>query len=113
MNLKYAPRRRTSHEYNAALIRRGSLTLWVSEEALGAWYDHARTTRRGAPRTYSDTAILCMVWLGSFNFDPRSANLNTELSFVIANPALARRRGVHEGARCAHRAFRNKSNLAL
>ncbi|MFN3725676.1 MAG: phospholipase D family protein [Allosphingosinicella sp.] len=29
------------------------------------------------------------LFVGSFNFDPRSANLNTELGFVIASPALA------------------------
>jgi hypothetical protein len=52
-------------EYNAALIRRGSLTLWVSEEVLGTWHDDARTGKRGAPRTYSDSAILCMAWLSA------------------------------------------------
>ncbi len=31
------------------------------------------------------------VFIGSFNFDPRSANLNTELGFVIESPHLARR----------------------
>jgi putative cardiolipin synthase len=31
------------------------------------------------------------VFIGSFNFDPRSANLNTELGFVIESPALAQR----------------------
>ena len=30
------------------------------------------------------------VFVGSFNFDPRSANLNTELGFVIDSPRLAR-----------------------
>ncbi len=30
------------------------------------------------------------VFVGSFNFDPRSAKLNTELGFVIDSPALAR-----------------------
>ena len=30
------------------------------------------------------------VFIGSFNFDPRSANLNTELGFVIESPVLAR-----------------------
>ncbi|WGJ89636.1 phospholipase D family protein [Achromobacter mucicolens] len=30
------------------------------------------------------------VFVGSFNFDPRSARLNTELGFVIDSPALAR-----------------------
>ena len=31
------------------------------------------------------------IFIGSFNFDPRSANLNTELGFVIDSPALAQR----------------------
>lgn len=31
------------------------------------------------------------VFIGSFNFDPRSARLNTELGFVIESPGLARR----------------------
>ncbi|MDQ3797757.1 MAG: phospholipase D family protein, partial [Pseudomonadota bacterium] len=31
------------------------------------------------------------VFVGSFNFDPRSARLNTELGFVIDSPALAQR----------------------
>lgn len=31
------------------------------------------------------------VFVGSFNFDPRSANLNTELGFVIDSPSLAER----------------------
>jgi putative cardiolipin synthase len=31
------------------------------------------------------------VFVGSFNFDPRSARLNTELGFVIDSPALAKR----------------------
>ena len=30
------------------------------------------------------------VFVGSFNFDPRSLNLNTELGFVIQSPAFAR-----------------------
>ncbi len=30
------------------------------------------------------------LFVGSFNFDPRSARLNTELGFVISSPALAR-----------------------
>ena len=36
------------------------------------------------------------VFIGSFNFDPRSAALNTELGFVIDSPDLAAedRRGI-------------------
>ncbi|MDX1706713.1 phospholipase D-like domain-containing protein, partial [Pseudidiomarina sp.] len=29
------------------------------------------------------------LFIGSFNFDPRSANLNTELGFMISSPELA------------------------
>jgi cardiolipin synthase C len=31
------------------------------------------------------------IFIGSFNFDPRSAKLNTEMGFVIDSPALAQR----------------------
>jgi len=31
------------------------------------------------------------VFIGSFNFDPRSANLNTELGVIIRDPQLALR----------------------
>lgn len=31
------------------------------------------------------------VFIGSFNFDPRSARLNTEMDFVIDSPALAQK----------------------
>ncbi|HUG58918.1 MAG TPA: phospholipase D-like domain-containing protein, partial [Candidimonas sp.] len=30
------------------------------------------------------------IFVGSFNFDPRSAKLNTELGFVIDSPVMAR-----------------------
>jgi Transposase DDE domain len=43
-------------EYDAALRRRGSLTVWVTPEAIAAWAP-AATGRRGRPRDYSDVAI--------------------------------------------------------
>ena len=43
-------------EYDRALQRRGSLTVWVTPEALAAWHP-PRTGRRGRSRTYSDIAI--------------------------------------------------------
>ncbi len=58
-------RLRNWSEYNAALIQRGSLTLWVSEEALIAWHTDAQCGKRGAPRTYSDLAITCMAMLSA------------------------------------------------
>ncbi len=50
-------------EYNAALVARGSLTLWVDEATLGDWHNHQRSGRPGKPRTYSDLAITCMATL--------------------------------------------------
>ena len=43
-------------EYDAALQRRGSLTVWVTPEALAAWTP-ARSGKRGRPRSCSDIAI--------------------------------------------------------
>src|SRR5271170_1702498 len=43
-------------EYDAALIRRGSLTLWFTEEAVVAWRAPATGERGGQP-IYSATAI--------------------------------------------------------
>ena len=42
--------------YDAALRRRGSLTVWFSEEAVAAWKAAPRSTRGGQP-TYSALAI--------------------------------------------------------
>ncbi|MCW2239282.1 IS5 family transposase [Azospirillum canadense] len=43
-------------EYNRALRQRGSLTVWVTPEALATWTP-AQTGRRGWPLAYSDLAI--------------------------------------------------------
>ena len=56
--------------------RRGSLAAGSSATSL-----HAKTF--AIDRTH--------VYIGSFNFDPRSAKLNTELGFLMRNPALAQR----------------------
>ncbi len=50
-------------EYNAALVNRGSLTLWVDETALADWHNHQHSGQPGKPRTYSDLAITCMATL--------------------------------------------------
>src|SRR3954467_4774673 len=42
--------------YDRALQQRGSLTVWVTPEALAAWHP-PRTGQRGRPRDYSDMAI--------------------------------------------------------
>ena len=50
-------------KYNKALVGRGSLTLWLSADVRAAWNNHQHTGRRGCPRTYTETAILCMASL--------------------------------------------------
>ena len=43
-------------DYDAALVRRGSLTVWVTEEAIAGWHAPA-TGKRGGQPVYSDLAI--------------------------------------------------------
>lgn len=44
-------------EYNAALVKRGSLTLWLSDEVIAGWESTQKTGKPGASKTYSDLAI--------------------------------------------------------
>jgi len=48
--------------YDASLRQRGSLTVWVTEEAIAAWTAEPRTIR-GGQRTYSALAILTALTL--------------------------------------------------
>ncbi|PDS63107.1 IS5/IS1182 family transposase [Rhizobium anhuiense] len=50
-------------EYDAGLRQRGSLTLWVTSEAVDGWAAPRRKTRGGQPR-YSDLAIETALTLG-------------------------------------------------
>ncbi len=50
-------------EYNHALVNRGSLTLWLSEDVLDSWVNTEKTGRRGRSNTYTDVAIECMALL--------------------------------------------------
>ena len=56
-------RLRNWSQYNKALIQRGSLSVWFSEDVLSTWHNRARTGQRGKPACYTDTAILCMAML--------------------------------------------------
>jgi hypothetical protein len=49
-------------QYNDALVRRGSLTLWVEQEALRSWRYHG-PSQRGAQFQFSDPAIECLLTL--------------------------------------------------
>lgn len=63
--MKQQYRIRNWSEYNGALRQRGSLTFWVSEEALGQWLNTEPSQQLGAPKTYSDIAIMSVVTLKS------------------------------------------------
>lgn len=56
-------RLRNWKQYNKALVERGSLSLWVSDDVIEGWHNHQRTGGRGKPSTYTDTAIPCMATL--------------------------------------------------
>src|SRR5512135_1578322 len=53
---------RNWREYNQALVRRGSPTVWVDEEALDAWA-YQGPAQWGGQYLYSDTAIQCPLTL--------------------------------------------------
>jgi ribosomal protein S8E len=46
-------------QYNKALIQRGSITLWFSQDAIDKWHATTTTGKKGHPQIYSDDAILC------------------------------------------------------
>ena len=50
-------------EYNAALVKRGSLTIWLEESVLGGWIEPHRSGQRGASLTYSDATIQAVLLL--------------------------------------------------
>jgi hypothetical protein len=62
MKTKTPYRIRNWPQYNAALRERGSLTLWVDEEALKAWR-YTGPPHRGAQYVYADAAIKCVLTL--------------------------------------------------
>ena len=60
-------------EYEAGLRRRGSLTMWVTDEALAAWAAAPRATP-GGQAVYSDSAIqTCLMLRAAFKLPLRQA----------------------------------------
>jgi len=60
---KKSYRLRNWNQYNAALVQRGSLTLWVSDEMLKLWVNQEKTGKPGRDNTYSNIAISSMATL--------------------------------------------------
>jgi cardiolipin synthase C len=82
----YAKRRK-------ALLEAGVVLYEVKRESL----EPAQTKVAGGSKGVSGSSLHAktfslddkLIFIGSFNFDPRSARLNTEMGFVIDSPALA------------------------
>jgi Transposase DDE domain len=89
------PRRKTIYHirnwstYDRALVQRGSLTVWISEEALVAWaYQGPR--QRGAQFEYSDQAIEAVLTLKEvFHLSNREAEGLVRSVFVLMQVSLA------------------------
>lgn len=56
-------RLRNWKQYNAALVQRGSLTLWINDDMLRLWINQEKIGKPGRANTYSDMAISCMATL--------------------------------------------------
>jgi len=56
-------RLRNWQQYNNALVQRGSLTLWLSDEMMAHWLNPQKRGKPGRSNTYTDTAILCRATL--------------------------------------------------
>ena len=50
-------------DYDAALVNRGSLTIWISEDALSKWKAEKEPNKRGRQREYSELAIKTVLTL--------------------------------------------------
>jgi hypothetical protein len=94
-------RLRNWREYNAALVQRGSLTLWCDEAAVAGWVTRERTGRRGRSRRYTDLAITCMLTLRAVYHLPLRAAVGLVRSLLallghaelpVAHPATLSRR---------------------
>jgi hypothetical protein len=75
--------------YDRALVQRGSLTIWISEEALTSWaYQGPR--QRGAQFAYSDQAIEAVLTLKEvFHLTNREAEGLVRSVFALMQIALA------------------------
>lgn len=73
---------RNWHDYNKALVRRGSLTLWIDHHALAAWINADPPHGRGRPCTYSDLAITCMLMLRAVYHLPLRATQGLAASVI-------------------------------
>ena len=76
-------------EYEAGLRRRGSLTMWVTDEAIAAWAAAPRATP-GGQAAYSDSAIqTCLMLRAAFKLPLRQAEGLMQSVVELLGGALA------------------------
>lgn len=86
---KTAYRFRNWSQYNAALVQRGSLTVWIAQQALNAWH-HQGPPRWGAKFVSSDMAIQLVLTLRAvFHLPLRATEGLARSLFEIMNLPLA------------------------
>lgn len=61
---------RNWREYNATLVKRGSLEVWVEEAVAKAWERKEKTGERGRPEEYRDSWIELILTLGMVYHQP-------------------------------------------
>jgi cardiolipin synthase C len=83
----YAPHRKALLEAGVLLYELRRLTPISARKRAGNVRGGSTSSLHG--KTFA--VDRSRVFIGSFNFDPRSAELNTEMGFVIESPTLARR----------------------
>ena len=47
--------------YNESLVKRGDVTLWLEEDVILSWQHENAEPKVGAPYTYSNEAIVCLL----------------------------------------------------
>ncbi|ENI4484633.1 IS5 family transposase [Vibrio fluvialis] len=84
------PRYKTTnwHQYNNSLIKRGSLTFWIDEEAINQW-KQSKLYKRGRPRQFSDLAITTALMVKRiFSLPLRALQGFIDSVFKLANVPL-------------------------
>ena len=70
-------------DYNKALIQRGSITVWFSEDSISTWHSSIQSGKKGRPQIYSDEAILCALLIRTVYRTPLRALQGFLTSLVI------------------------------
>jgi hypothetical protein len=83
MSKKQNYRVRNWSDYNKALVKRGSLTLWFDEESIVNWYEQHKAEGRGRPNKYADIAILCTLTIKALFDLPLRATQGLVESLIV------------------------------